>query len=199
MKLTKYAAAATAVAAALTLAACSGEDASSTASSTAAATTTAVQEQAPLPTAEELNGILALAMDPNVPIEERVQTVEGGETAPELFDVLAANQVASGASLYVVEPILQYTPDSVLATVVVQYPEEAQPQKGEDVEFVFQDGRWKLSRTWACMIVGFVVPPEQVPPVCQTDEFGAPAPEAPVEAPVEAPAPEAPVEEAPAQ
>lgn len=202
MKLTKYVAAAAAVSAALTLAACSSDDEDAQATSTVT-TTTVEAAPAALPTAEDLNGILALAADPNQPIEERVQTVDGGETAPELFDVLAANKEETGATFTVVEPILSYTPESVLATVIVQYPDEAEPQKGEDVEFVYVDGRWKLSKTWACMIVGFVVPPEQVPAMCQEINGVAPA-EAPVEeapveeAPVEAPAEEAPAE-APAQ
>lgn len=204
MKLTKYVAAVAAVSAALTLAACSSDDENAEATSSVTTTTTVEAAPAALPTAEELNGILALAADPNQPIEERVQTVDGGETAPELFDLLAANQAETGTTFTVVEPILSFTPESVLATVIVQNPGEAEPQKGEDVEFVYVDGRWKLSKTWACMIVGFVVPPEQVPAMCQeingvAPVEGDPAAEVPAEAPVEEAPVEAPVEEAPAE
>lgn len=194
MKLTKMTAITAALGAALALSACSSEDGNggtTTTTGTVEATDTTTGAAAPaLPTADELNAILARATDPNVPLEEKVNTVQGGETAPELFETMAASQAESGAQFQVVNPVLPgYTPDSVLASVNFILPEsEAQP--AENVEFIFEDGTWKLSQSWACTLITNTVAPEQVPQMC-LDYSPAPVEEAPAE--------EAPVEEAPAQ
>ena len=191
MKLSKMTAITAAFAAALALSACGSEDGDGGTTTTTAApattttdTTTDTAAAPALPTADELNAILARATDPNVPIEEKVNTVQGGETAPELFEVMAASQAESGAQFQVVNPVLPgYTPDSVLASVNFILPEsEAQP--AENVEFIYEDETWKLSQSWACTLITNTVAPEQVPEMC-LDYSPAPAEEAPAE---EAPA-----------
>ncbi|NLF91687.1 MAG: hypothetical protein GX570_10140 [Corynebacterium marinum] len=169
MKLTKITAITAAFGAALALTACGSDEGTGTAATTA--TTEASAESstvaAPaLPTADELNAILARATDPNVPLEEKVNTVQGGEEAPELFEVMSASQAESGAQFQVVNPVLPgYTPDSVLASVNFILPEnEAQP--AENVEFIYQDETWKLSQSWACTLITNTVAPEQVPQMC---------------------------------
>ena len=181
---------------ALTLAAC-GDDGEGTEESSTT-TTTSASEVAAFPTAMELNDILARATDPNVPVEEKAATVENGEEATELFDVMTRSKQESGATLEVVEPVLPgYTPDSVLAGVNFILPEQP-PQLIEGVEFRNIDGQWKLSQTWACTLVQNVAP-DQVPPMCLPEGVeppppaeGAPvAPDAPPAEPAP-PAPEAP-------
>ena len=54
------------------------------------APTTSAQETAAVPTAAELTGLLDRASDPAVPVEEKVDLVEGGAEAPEIFDQIAA-------------------------------------------------------------------------------------------------------------
>ncbi len=178
---------------ALSLAAC-GDDGEGTDESTRA-TTTSTAEVAAFPTAMELNDILARATDPNLPIEEKTQTVENGEEAAELFDVMTRSKEESGATLEVVEPVLPgYTPDSVLAGVNFILPEQ-EPQLIESVEFRNVDGQWKLSQTWACELVKNVAP-DQVPPMCLPEgvEPPPPAEEDPAapDAPPAEPAPDAP-------
>ncbi|WP_295628868.1 hypothetical protein [uncultured Corynebacterium sp.] len=182
---------------ALSLAAC-GDDGNGTEESTSTETTT-TSEVAAFPTAMELNDILARATDPNVPVEEKVLTVENGEEATELFDVMTRSKQESGATLEVVEPVLPgYSPDAVLAGVNFILPEQ-EPHLIEGVEFRNIDGHWKLSQTWACTLVQNVAP-DQVPPSCLPE--GAPpaepapegdpaAPDAPPAEPAP-PAPEAP-------
>ncbi|WP_085548570.1 hypothetical protein [Corynebacterium pollutisoli] len=191
MKLSKMTAITAALGAALALAACGDGDGNgettteTTAAETTATETTETTAAPALPTADELNGILAKATDPNVPLEEKVNTVQGGEQAPELFEVMAASQAESGAQFQVVNPVLPgYTPDSVLASVNFILPEsEAQP--AENVEFIYEDETWKLSQSWACTLITNTVAPEQVPEMC-LDYNPAPAEEAPVEeAPVQ--------------
>ena len=152
------------------LAACSTdadkESATSAAPTSAAAEATGTVTAPPLPTAAELNGILAKATDPAVSLEEKTATVPGGETAPEIFDVMAQSQAESGANFTVMDPVLPgYTPDSVLTTVTFTVPDQPL-QTAENVEFVFDNGQWKLAQTWACTLVSNTVPPEQVPAMC---------------------------------
>lgn len=192
----KLVAAVAAVGLSLGLAACSNDDAANNEGASSSEQTSA-QQAAPvaeLPTADELNAVLARATDSNLPIGERTNTVQGGETVPELFDVMAQSQQESGANFQVVDPILPgYGPNTVLATVNFTQPEQQSSQQAEDVEFVFEDGQWKLSQEWACTLVSNTLPPEQLPQMCK-----APAP-AGEEAPAEAPAPEGEYQEAPAR
>ena len=217
MKYTKLAAAALALSAATTLAACSSDENSSDTAETSAASSAAASDTATapaeLPTAADLNAILAKATDPNVPLEEKTQTVQGGESAPELFDTMAASKAESGATFTVVDPVVPgYTPDSLLTTVEFTTPDNPTTQTADQVEFVYEDGVWKLSQSWTCTLITSTVAPEQVPAMCNAqtgataaDTAGDPAvsgagageaadPAAPA---AEAPAGDAPAEEAP--
>ena len=192
MKAPKLVAAATVAGLALGLTACS-EDSDTPETTTATqAATSEVAPVAQMPTAEELNAVLQRAADPNLPISERANTVQGGETSPELFDLMTQSQQESGANFQVVDPVLPgYTANSVLATVNFTRP-DAESQLAEDVEFVHEDGHWKISQSWACFLVSNTLAPEQVPDMCKTGAPAAPAApaDAPAvqEAPVEAPA-----------
>ena len=73
---------ATALGAGLTLSAC-GDDESDTPDTTTSTTTTSSQAQA-APTAADLQTVLARAVDPNVPTDQKLDTVMGGQEAPEL-------------------------------------------------------------------------------------------------------------------
>lgn len=211
MKSTKLSAAILALGAATTLAACSSSDeGSSTATSsdkTAGETSASQVVTTEMPTVGQLNEILTKAADPNVPQEEKVKLVQGSETAPELFDVMAQSQAESGATFEVVDPVVPgLMPDSALATVNINTP-DGQQQTADQVEFINEDGSWKLSQSWACVLVTNIVPPEEVPEMCAdastngadagTDAGAEGEAGAGAEAPADAPA--AGQEEAPAQ
>lgn len=186
-----------AVSAATALAACSSSDEADKASPATTEKSSSSQEtsiaSAEIPDAAALNAILAKATDPNMPVEEKIKTVQGSEQAPELFDVMAASQAESGAVFEVVDPVLPgYSPESALATVNFSTP-DGQGQTADQVEFVFEDGDWKLSKNWACILVSNIVPPEQVPAMCADTAGGAGAPAE------GAPAEGAPAEGAPAE
>nr|WP_232959131.1 hypothetical protein [Corynebacterium marambiense] len=192
---------AAAVVAALSLVACSGDDEAADNTATSASSSTApssvaapTQEQ---PTAEELNAILATATNPDASVEEKIRTVQGGENAPELFETMTRSKQESGADFQVVPPVLPgYENGTVLATVNFTLPDRPS-QVAENVEFVYVDGTWQLSQSWACTLITNTVPPEQVPPMCLEESTGAaPAldPAAPAEDPEAAPAAEAPAQ-----
>ncbi|MDK8763069.1 hypothetical protein QP922_04415 [Corynebacterium sp. MSK218] len=208
MKSIKLSAAILALGASVTLAACSSSDEDAANSSSAAKPTgeTSASQvvSTEMPSVEQLNEILAKASDPNVPQEEKVQLVQGSETAPELFDVMSQSQAESGATFEVVAPVIPgLVPDSALATVHINTP-DGQQQTADQVEFINDGGTWKLSQTWACVLVTNIVPPEEVPEMCADSAAEAPVDAADGEMPAEGEAPadaaDAPAEgEAPAQ
>ncbi|WP_312801821.1 hypothetical protein [Corynebacterium variabile] len=192
---TRTIAAALAVSAALVVTACSsdGDEDAPTSSATSAPTTT--EQQDALPTAAELGDLLNRALDPELPVEEKAATVQDGAEAGELFAQMTQAAQDSGATFAVVDPVLPGdTPEIALATATLTLPEQ-EPITVDNAEFVMQDGEWKISRAWACTLVGQVAEggEENLPVFCGGDP--APAPEAQEEVPAEEPAP---VEEAPA-
>ncbi|RZK85951.1 MAG: hypothetical protein EOP26_02405, partial [Rhodococcus sp. (in: high G+C Gram-positive bacteria)] len=99
MTIRKITVAAVAIAAALTMSACgsdepSGPSATTTSTTTAAAETT---DDLVLPTAAELNALLAKGLDPATPLEEKIAMVEGSEQDPNLFNQVAAAAQQAGA------------------------------------------------------------------------------------------------------
>ncbi|CAI36925.1 putative secreted protein [Corynebacterium jeikeium K411] len=157
------------LAAGLTLSACGNDDDSSDKSSSSSATTAAESSKESddqTPTAKELSDVLNRAVDPNIPTAEKVDTVVNGDQAPELFDALTKSRTESGATLDVVDPVLpSLTPGNVNATVNLTVPNQ-EPHVVSDVEFVNEEGKWKLDQGWACTLVENVLP-DQVPPMCK--------------------------------
>lgn len=158
--------------------------------SSATAATSAQAAAAELPTVDELNGVLDRAADPNLPLEERMQTIQGGEQVPELFDVMTQSQQESGAKFQVVDPVLpDFEPNQVLASVNLTAPGE-EPTLINDVNFVYEDGHWKLSQRWACNLISGTLPADQVPAMCAAASPVAPAPvdRSPAQQPAQQPA-----------
>lgn len=175
-----------ALTAGLSVTACSSDDSDDGSSDTTAAQTT---ETTPLPDAQELGDILARAVDPGVPAEEKADTVENGEEAVDLFDVMMQSQQESGATFEVVDPILPgNTPQEVMATMNLIQP-DAEPVRMDGVKFVNDNGQWKLSQEWACTLVSNVAL-DQVPDSCAPFLEEAPDPAAEQDAPAEDPAAE---------
>ncbi|HIW92314.1 MAG TPA: hypothetical protein H9870_11715 [Candidatus Corynebacterium avicola] len=195
MKSTRLFAAAVAVTAGLSLAACSSDDDSDSNGSGDSTGTTATEnaQEVEQPTAEELQGILDKAVDPALPTEEKVDSVEGGEEAAELFDVMTQSKEESGATFSVVDPVLPgVTQLEAKATMEMVLPDNEEPVVIDGVQFVNDNGQWKLQRQWACTLVQNVAP-DKLPALCDdvAAEQDAPAGEAPAEG--------APAEEAPAE
>lgn len=182
----------------LALTGCSNDDnASESTTSSAAPASTQATSTVALPSVDELNDVLKRAADPNLPLDQRMQTIQGGEQVPELFDVMTQSQQESGAKFQVVDPVLpDFEPNQVLASVNLTVPGE-EPTLINDVNFVFEDGHWKLSQRWACNLISGTLPASQVPAMCTANSPVAPAPVdpapgqsgAPAPAPAQAPAP----------
>ncbi|WP_312978162.1 hypothetical protein [Corynebacterium sp.] len=187
LKRTRAIAAAVALTAGLSATACSSDDAddNNTAAETTAEQTT---EQTPLPTAQELGEILDRAVAPDIPADEKADTVENGEQAVELFDVMTASKQESGATFEVIDPVMPGIVENTVETTMNMTLPDQEPQLIQGVKFVNDNGQWKLSQEWACTLVSNVAP-DQVPETCAPFLEDAPAPEG--DAPAQdAPAPE---------
>ena len=99
------------------LAACGGED--NGGRETAPAPTTSAQVAA-IPTAEDLSLLLEQASDPAVPVEEKVNLVEGGAEAPEIFDQIAALKADQGATVIITGVAEGDIPGTLIANAVIQ-------------------------------------------------------------------------------
>lgn len=130
------------------LAACGGDDERETAPEPTAQTT---QAAAPVPTAEELTELLDRASDPNVPIEEKVNLVEGGAEAPELFDQIAALKEQQGADVTITNAVEGDIPGTLIANAVIA--QEGQQDINVQAQFIQQDGQWKLQKSFACALI----------------------------------------------
>lgn len=126
---------------------------------TAPAPTTS-QEQAAVPTAEELTDLLNRASDPAVPVEEKLDLVEGGAESPELFDQIAALKAEQGADVSITGVAEGDIPGTLIANAVIVQP--GQEDINVQAQFIQQDGQWQLQQSFACALVtnaGLEAPP----------------------------------------
>lgn len=129
------------------LAACGEDD---TRPNTAPPATTS-QEQAPVPTAEELTQLLDRASDPAVPVPEKVDLVEGGAEAPELFDQIAALKAEQGADVSITGAAEGDIPGTLIANAVISQP--GQEDINVQAQFIQQNGQWQLQKSFACALI----------------------------------------------
>ena len=138
------------------LAACGDDDEGR---ETAPAPTTS-QEQAAVPTAEELTDLLNRASDPAVPVEEKLDLVEGGAESPELFDQIAALKAEQGADVSITGVAEGDIPGTLIANAEIVQP--GQEDINVQAQFIQQDGQWQLQQSFACALVtnaGLEAPP----------------------------------------
>ncbi|GAA1052707.1 MAG: hypothetical protein Q7T31_13465 [Dietzia sp.] len=131
------------------LAACGGDDDGGR--ETAPAPTATEQEVAAVPTAEELTQLLARASDPAVPLEEKVDLVEGGAEAPELFDQIAALKAEQGADVTITGAAEGDIPGTLIANAVIMQP--GQEDINVQAQFIQQGGQWQLQQSFACALI----------------------------------------------
>lgn len=129
------------------LAACGGNDERDTAPAPA----TTSQTAAAVPTAQELTGLLDRASDPAVPIEEKVNLVEGGAEAPELFDQIAALKQQQGATVTITNAMPGDIPGTLLANAVIA--QAGQQDINVQAQFIQQNGQWQLQKSFACALI----------------------------------------------
>ena len=109
------------------------------------------QEKAPVPTAEELTLLLDRASDPTVPVAEKVDLVEGGAEAPELFDQIAALKADQGAGVTITGAAEGDIPGTLIANAVISQP--GQEDINVQAQFIQQNGQWQLQKSFACALI----------------------------------------------
>ncbi|WP_258195479.1 hypothetical protein [Rhodococcus sp. OK519] len=103
------------------------------------------------PTSAELNANLSRAFDEAVPAAEKMTLVQGAQADPALIDrVVEAARVNKASAL--VTDVTDLGDGMVAATVVMTL--DGQPAPESIINFVAEDGVWKLTQDNACGIVG---------------------------------------------
>jgi hypothetical protein len=141
----------TAVLAALTMTACSSDDGGGTTTTTTAAATTtatATADLPPVPTVEDLNTQLQTALDPAVPADQKGEYVQGIAADPAFVNQLADAFNQAGATVVVTD--VQDFGDTVQANATLTLNGQANLVT---VPFVPEDGKWKIEKSWACMML----------------------------------------------
>lgn len=201
----------------LTLVACGGSGESEPSSS--AAPSKSAAPIAVMPSLVELNDVMARFLDPNLPVDQRALTIEDGEKAGDFFDIVSPAAAEQNIRLEAVDPVMPgFTSSAVVVGInLIREGEQAdgeaegeapEPQRIEGVDFINKNGRWMLSKDWACQLAASIKP-DQKPAFClapgetpssspseTSSEESAPAETpAPEESPAPEPAPEGPVEQ----
>ncbi|WP_225732197.1 MULTISPECIES: hypothetical protein [unclassified Nocardia] len=141
-----------AIVAALSMTACGSDDKKSEAKPTKA--TTSVKASAsnpnlpPTPTVAQLNEELQRALDPNVPVAEKLEMVQGAQADPDLPSRLAEAYKQTGASVVVTDVTAFGDTVNAKAKLTLNGQENV-----ADVPFVAEDGKWKVQKAWACQIL----------------------------------------------
>lgn len=158
MNFSKPVFAAVALAAALTLTACGSSGDSGAAKTTTSATsaTSAAAEPTsatpPMPTVEELNSKLQMALNPAVPVEEKAALVQGLEADPTLLQQLSdkvAQAEADGlvSNIQVVGPLTPLTAEQMSVPFTMDFGGQ---QQTSAVDIVVDGDEWKLAQSSIC-------------------------------------------------
>ncbi|MDF0532449.1 hypothetical protein P0W64_16890 [Tsukamurella sp. 8F] len=100
------------------------------------------------PTAAQLEAMLNRAIDPDVPSKEKIDLVQGATAADApMFDELVKIRKDNPKFTWQLGTPKLATPGQATATVSAMVNGQNQ---SADVTFVFDDGKWKLQRTYAC-------------------------------------------------
>ncbi|MFT4086472.1 MAG: hypothetical protein QM658_04850 [Gordonia sp. (in: high G+C Gram-positive bacteria)] len=147
-------------------AACGGDDdsglptvtqqsTSSAAASTSAAATgyeAEITDGDKRPTVDVLNEMLQKALDPKIPAKDKTDLVEDSEVDPNLFNQLVKVAKENPDVTYKIKkPITGAGPHKANVKVEVKLPDN--PPTKIDASIVYQDGRWKLSKSTVCPLL----------------------------------------------
>ncbi|MFE1594868.1 hypothetical protein [Nocardia sp. NPDC058705] len=138
-----------AVVAALGLSACSDDKGGTTSKTTTSAKTAAngapTAELPAVPTVEQLNEQLTMALDPSIPNDQKLDFVQGIEADPELPNRLAQAVQDNSVQIQVTE--VTSFGESVNAKANFTLNGQVNVV---DVPFVADQGKWKVQKSWAC-------------------------------------------------
>lgn len=126
----------------------------SVAEDAAAAPTTAPAQQVsatpPLPSAEEIGGLMQRLLDTTVSNAEKLRLVQGIESDPELPNRVADAPRQGGATIAITITGTRTAPPGMLADGTASINNG--PPHPLIVNFVAEDGTWKVEKAWYCQI-----------------------------------------------
>lgn len=156
-------AAVAAVATSVALAACTTSIPPEVLSSSSAAMSSRMRPAVPEPTLEQLQKLLNKVLNPKIPAEKKLDTIEGAGDSPELFEKIAQASRESKADIKLSGQIVPT--DRKTRTVHVELAIPGQPPQGGEIQFVFDDGKWKVSKAFVCSTITMLMP-DSVPAAC---------------------------------
>jgi len=154
-----------AVTAAVSLTACTTSVPPEVQASRSAAMSSLKRPAVPEPTLKQLQGLLDRALDPKVPVDEKLDTVQGAEKSPELYEKITQAKQESKATITLSGQIIPVDPTT--RTVHVEMAIPGQPAQGSEVKFVYDKKKWKVSKSYVCNTISLLMP-DSVPTVCST-------------------------------
>lgn len=152
-----------AVAAATSLTACVSSVPPEVEASRSAAMSSLKRPAVPEPTLKQLQGLLDRALDPAVPTSEKRDTVEGAQSAPELFDKITQAKQEAQATITLSGQIIPIDPTT--RTVHAEMTIPGQPAQSGEVKFVYDKKQWKISKSYVCTTISLLMP-DDVPATC---------------------------------
>lgn len=105
-----------------------------------------------LQAADELNAMLQKGLDPASPATEKTDMIQGSEADPGLMTVVATAVQQNNATVKVLAVDDSAHDGTALANAEITFNGQTNPTA---VQLVYDAGKWKLDKTFACNIVQF--------------------------------------------
>ncbi len=103
-----------------------------------------------VPSSEELTALLTRMIDPTVPDAEKVPDIQGIEDDPGLPNRIAESPRRNGTRIGITITSARLAPPGMLAEGT--FTIDTIPPQPIIVNFVAEDGRWKIEKAWACQM-----------------------------------------------
>ncbi|TCJ99419.1 hypothetical protein [Nocardia alba] len=117
----------------------------------------------PLPSADEVGRLLYWLLDASVPNAEKLELIQGIGSDPELPNRVADAPRQSGTTVTITITGTRTAPPGMLAEGTAAV--DNSPPQPIIVNFVAEDGKWKVEKAWYCQIAfSFMV----ASPACPT-------------------------------
>ncbi|WP_194823964.1 hypothetical protein [Nocardia sp. XZ_19_231] len=104
----------------------------------------------PLPSADEVGALMQRLLDPAVSNAEKIELIQGIESDPELPNRVADAPRQGGATIAITIAGTRTAPPGMLADGTASI--NGSPPYPLIVNFVAEDGKWKVEKAWYCQI-----------------------------------------------
>ena len=112
-------------------------------------TTSEAPKYPPVPTVADLEAELSKGLDPNVPVDQKLQMFQGLQADPGLIN-RAADGIRTNGVTFQVTKVTDNGNGTL--TVDVNFITNGNPNSGT-VPFIAEDGMWKVQKSFVCNLV----------------------------------------------